>query len=60
MACFLEAAIAHLHFLVNQRRAIGTCSTNLLERLFVEERQCLNIIPNGFAKGDLAGLSALW
>ena len=47
--CFvddLEACIAHLQFPVTHRRAIRT--TNLLERLFVEERRHLKIIPNAF------------
>jgi putative transposase len=51
VACFLddfEACIAHLRFPVNHRRAIRT--TNLLERLFVEERRRLKIIPNGFGE----------
>jgi hypothetical protein len=42
-----EACIAHLRFPVTHRRAIQT--TNLLERLFVEERSRLKIIPNAFA-----------
>jgi putative transposase len=33
---------------VTHRRATGT--TNLLERLFVEERRRLKIIPNGFGE----------
>jgi len=40
------ACIAHLRFPVTHRRAIRT--TNLLERLFVEERRCFNIISNAF------------
>ena len=51
VACFLddfEACIAHLRLPVNHRRAIRT--TNLLERLFVEERRRLKIIPNGFGE----------
>ena len=50
-ACFLddfEACIAHLRFPVTHRRAIRT--TNLLERLFVEERRRLKIIPNAFGE----------
>jgi transposase-like protein len=46
VACFMddfEACIAHLRFPVTHRRAIRT--TNLLERLFVEERRRLKIIP---------------
>jgi putative transposase len=51
VACFeddLEACIAHLRLPVTHRRAIRT--TNLLERLFVEERRRLKIIPNGFGE----------
>ena len=43
-----EACIAHLRFPVPHRRAIRT--TNLLERLFVEERRRLKIIPNAFGE----------
>jgi transposase-like protein len=43
-----EACIAHLRFPVTHRRAIRT--TNLLERLFVEERPRLKIIPNAFGE----------
>jgi hypothetical protein len=43
-----EACIAHLRFPVTHRRAIRT--TNLLERLFVEERRRLKIIPNAFGR----------
>ena len=51
VACFLddlEACIAHLRMPVNHRRAVRT--TNLLERLFVEERRRLKIIPNAFGE----------
>ena len=51
LACFeddFEAAIAHLRLPVTHRRATRT--TNLLERLFVEERRRLKIIPNGFGE----------
>ena len=44
VACFMddfEACIAHLRFAVTHRRAIR--ATNLLERLFVEERRRLKI-----------------
>ena len=47
VACFqddFEACIAHLRMPVTHRRAIRT--TNLLERLFVEERRRMKIIPN--------------
>ena len=47
MRCF-EACIAHLRMPVTHRRAIRT--TNLLERLFVEERRRLKIIPNAFGE----------
>ena len=43
-----EACIAHLRFPVTHRRAIRT--TNLLERLFVEERRRLKIIPKAFGE----------
>jgi transposase-like protein len=46
VACFMDdfdACIAHLRFPVTHRRAIRT--TNLLERLFVEERRRLNPTP---------------
>jgi len=51
LACFeddFEACIAHLRLPVVHRRAART--TNLLERLFVEERRRLKIIPNGFGE----------
>ena len=51
IACFMddfEACIAHLRMPVTHRRAIRT--TNLLERLFVEERRRLKIIPNVFGE----------
>jgi transposase-like protein len=43
-----EACIAHLRMPVTHRRAIRT--TNLLERLFLEERRRLKIIPNAFGE----------
>lgn len=49
--CFIddfEACIAHLRLPVTHRRATRT--TNLLERLFLEERRRLKIIPNGFGE----------
>jgi putative transposase len=58
MACFeddFEACIAHLRLPVTHRRATRT--TNLLERLFVEERRRLKIIPNGF--GEKAALKLM-
>jgi transposase-like protein len=51
VACFMddfEACIVYLRFPVTHRRAIRT--TNLLERLFVEERRRLKIIPNAFGE----------
>jgi transposase-like protein len=51
LACFeddFEACIAHLRLPVTHRRFIRT--TNLIERLFVEERRRLKIIPNGFGE----------
>jgi len=51
VACFeddFEACIAHLRLPIAHRRAIRT--TNLLERLFVEERRRLKIIPNAFGE----------
>jgi transposase-like protein len=49
--CFqddFEACIAHLRMPVAHRRAIRT--TNLLERLFGEERRRLKIVPNAFGE----------
>ena len=57
--CFLddvEACIAHLRFPIAHRRALRT--TNLLERLFVEERRRLKIIPNAF--GEKAVLKLMY
>ncbi len=51
VACFeddFEACIAHLRLPVTHRQATRT--TNLLERLFVEERRRLKIVPNGFGE----------
>ena len=51
VACFeddFEACIAHLRMPVTHRRSTRT--TNLLERLFLEERRRLKIIPNGFGE----------
>ena len=47
-----RGCIAHLRLPVTHRRFFRT--TNLLERLFVEERRRLNIIPTGF--GEKPGL----
>ena len=49
--CFLddfEACIAHLRFPLRHRRVIRT--TNLLERLFLEERRRTKIIPHAFGE----------
>ena len=49
VACFrddFEACIAHLRFPLRHRRIIRT--TNLLERLFLEERRRTKIIPHAF------------
>ena len=43
-----SACIAHLRLSVTHRRFIRT--RNLLERLFLEERRRLKIIPNGFSE----------
>jgi putative transposase len=43
-----EACIAHLRLPVTHRRVTRT--TNLLERMFGEERRRLKIIPNGFGE----------
>ncbi len=51
VACFrddFEACIAHLRLPIAHRRATRT--TNLLQRLFVEERRRLKIIPNAFGE----------
>ena len=59
MACFeddFEACIAHLRFPIAHRRAIRT--TNLLERLFLEERRRTKIIPHAF--GERAVLKLMY
>ncbi len=59
VACFtddFEACIAQLRMPVNHRRVIRT--TNLLERLFLEERRRLKIIPNAF--GEMAVLKLMF
>ena len=51
VTCLLDdfgACIAHLRMPANHRRAIRT--TNLLERLFGEQRRRLEIIPNAFGE----------
>ncbi len=51
VTCFeddFEACIAHLRLPIAHRRATRT--TNLLERLFVEERRRLKIIPNAWGE----------
>ena len=57
LACFeddFEACVAHLRLPVTHRRFVRT--TNFLERLFVEERRRLKIIPNGL--GEKPGCSS--
>jgi putative transposase len=51
-----EACIAHLRFPLSHRRAIRT--TNLLERLFGEERRRTKIIPHAF--GERAVLKLMY
>ena len=51
-----EACIAHLHFPLGHRRAIRT--TNLLERLFGEERRRTKVIPHAF--GERAVLKLMY
>ena len=49
--CFeddFEACIAHLRMPINHRHAIRT--TNLLERLFLEERHRLKVLPHAFGE----------
>ena len=51
MQCFLddfEACIAHLRFPVKHRRVVRT--TNLLERLFLEERHRMKAVVHAFGK----------
>ena len=51
VACFLEdfeACIAHLRFPLTHRKAIRT--TNLLERLFEEERRRTKVMPHAFGE----------
>jgi putative transposase len=51
LACLqddFEACIAHLRFPLAHRRAIRT--TNLLERLFGEERRRTKVIPHAFGE----------
>ena len=51
MACFeddFEACIAHLRLPIGHRRAIRT--TNLLERMFGEERRRTKVIPHAFGE----------
>ena len=59
VACFrddFEACIAHLRVPINHRRAVRT--TNLLERLFVEERRRMKIIAG--AIGEKAVLKLMF
>ena len=55
--CFeddFEACIAHLRMSINHRRAIRT--TNLLERLFLEERRRLKVLPHAFGERPILKL----
>ena len=55
--CFLddfEACIAHLKFPLNHRKTIRT--TNLLERLFGEERRRTKVMPHAFGEKPLLKL----
>ncbi len=57
VACFqddFEACIAHLRFPLEHRKAIRT--TNLLERLFGEERRRTKVIPHAFGERPLLKL----
>ncbi len=59
MQCFLddfEACIAHLRFPVKHRRVIRT--TNLLERLFLEERRRMKAVVHAF--GERAVLKLMY
>ena len=59
MACLendFEACIAHLRFPLGHRRVIRT--TNLLERLFGEERRRNKVIPHAF--GERAVLKLMY
>jgi len=56
-SCFtndFEACIAHLRFPLNHRKVIRT--TNLLERLFGEERRRTKVIPHAFGERPLLKL----
>src|SRR3546814_6484204 len=60
VTCFqddFEACIAHLRLPVTHRRATRT--TNLLERLFLEERRRLQTLPHAFGEQALPKLIAL-
>jgi transposase-like protein len=57
IACFVdnfEACIANLRFPLNHRKKIRT--TNLLERLFGEERRRTKIMPHAFGEKPLLKL----
>ena len=57
VACFLddfEACVAHLRFPLNHRKTIRT--TNVLERLFEEERRRTKILPHAFGERPLLKL----
>ena len=54
VACFVEdfeACIAHLRFPLSHRKAIRT--TNLLERLFEEDRRRTKVMPHAFGERPL-------
>src|SRR5438045_9262567 len=51
---YFGACVAHVQFPVTNRRAIRT--TNLLDRLFVEEGRRLKIIPNAFGERAVSKL----
>jgi transposase-like protein len=57
VACFeedFEACVAHLVFPVTHRRAIRT--TNLLERLFEEDRRRTKVLPHAFGERPMLKL----
>lgn len=57
VACFaddFEACIAHLRFPLNHRKVIRT--TNLLERLFGEDRRRSKVLPHAFGEKPLLKL----
>ncbi len=57
LACFeedFEACIAHLVFPITHRRAVR--STNLLERLFEENRRRTKVLPHAFGERPMLKL----